>query len=362
MKKLCAVLALIMLINLANATDYYFSSTIGDDSRSSAEAQNPNTPWKTIQKLNAFFPNLKPGDNVYFKRGDVFNGTIRVNRSGSSGAPITFSAYGSGAKPVINGLTAISNWVNIGNGIWEGISSNTTGSAVSSSSAVLNTTSVATLENSFNTSSAATLGGLNFKYYEGSWSSLPDFGSLTPVATGTSANVNLDQRKRNDNFAFLWEGKITVPAAGTYYFETVSDDGSKLYIGKYGHYTTPVVDNNGLHAEQYKGGYYTFPSAGTYDIAITFFERDGGETMRVFWGNPAAGIPLRTPIPDAAFSGGGTTADINPAPSVGGGSGLNFKYYEGSWSSLPDFGSLTPVATGTSANVNLDQRKRNDNF
>ncbi|MBB1284783.1 right-handed parallel beta-helix repeat-containing protein, partial [Flavisolibacter sp. BT320] len=49
-------------------------------------------------------------------------------------------------------------------------------------------------------------------------------------------------------------------------------------------------------------------------IAITFFERDGGETMRVFWGNPAAGIPLRTPIPDAAFSGGGTTPPV-PTPT-----------------------------------------------
>jgi parallel beta-helix repeat protein len=55
---------------------------------------------------------------------------------------------------------------------------------------------------------------------------------------------------------------------------------------------------------------------------MTFFERGGAEVMKVFWGNPAAGIAMRTPIPDAAFSGTGiistappvTTSDVTTAP------------------------------------------------
>jgi hypothetical protein len=198
-----------------------------------------------------------------------------------------------------------------------------------------------------------TSGGLSYKYYEGVWTSLPDFGALRPVATGSTANVSLAPRKKDDNFGFLWEGFITVPAAGTYFFETASDDGSRLYIGEYGHYVTPVVNNDGQHAEQVAGGSYTFPAAGTYPIAITYFEAGGAETMKVYWTAPQAGIPNRTEIPDAAFS----HINYNPAsPS------LTYKYYEGNWTKLPNFSELTPVQTGTVGGVDISPKRRDYNF
>jgi hypothetical protein len=195
--------------------------------------------------------------------------------------------------------------------------------------------------------------GLAYRYYEGSWTSLPDFGGLTPVASGSTPNVSLAPRKRDDHFAFLWEGFITVPAAGTYTFETASDDGSRLYIGEYGHHVAPVVDNDGQHAEQLAGGSYTFPSAGTYPIAITYFEAGGAETMKVYWTAPGAGISSRTLIPDAAFS----HLNYNPASQ-----GLRYKYYEGAWTTLPDFSSLTPVASGTIGGVSIAPKRRDDHF
>jgi hypothetical protein len=113
------VLLLVCVLNTVSATDYYFSSTSGNDSYSSAQAQNPNTPWQSLSKLNSVFGSLNPGDVVYLKRGDVFYGSINVGKSGSSGAPITISAYGQGAKPIVTGLITLSNWVAVGNGIWE---------------------------------------------------------------------------------------------------------------------------------------------------------------------------------------------------------------------------------------------------
>lgn len=110
---------LIFLVSEASATDYYFSSKIGNDSRSKTEAQNPNTPWKSINKLNAIFSSLKPGDAIYFKRGDVFYGTIEINQSGASGNPIKLDAYGSGDKPVITSFEKVSGWKSIGNGRYE---------------------------------------------------------------------------------------------------------------------------------------------------------------------------------------------------------------------------------------------------
>src|SRR3954464_16094178 len=103
----------------ANATNYYFSTSDGDDSRSSSQAQNSSTPWKSIDKLNSFFKNLQPGDRVLFKRGDTFYGSIITAQSGISSAPIVLSDYGTGTKPVITGLTSVTDWTNLGNGIYE---------------------------------------------------------------------------------------------------------------------------------------------------------------------------------------------------------------------------------------------------
>ena len=125
------LLLLVSFIETAGAATYYFSSVSGDDSRSSSEAKNPATPWKTLGKLNAVFSNLQPGDMVLLKRGDIFYGSIIVNKSGSSGSPITIGAYGSGEKPVITSFISLKDWSS--NGSYKGVyeSSNTSlGSAV----------------------------------------------------------------------------------------------------------------------------------------------------------------------------------------------------------------------------------------
>jgi large repetitive protein len=146
----------------------------------------------------------------------------------------------------------------------------------------------------------AVFNGLSYKYYEGSWNALPDFNALTPVLTGTMPNVSITQRLRNDQFGFLWEGNIIIPVTGTYKFETNSDDGSKLYIGTYNNASVPLVNNDGLHGGQFREGSITL-TAGTYPIAITFFEQGGGELMSVYWTCAEAGIPTRTLIPNSAF-------------------------------------------------------------
>ncbi|PIB34631.1 hypothetical protein BFP72_04005 [Reichenbachiella sp. 5M10] len=146
--------------------------------------------------------------------------------------------------------------------------------------------------------------GLNYKYFEGSWgSALPDFDALTPIKTGVTENVDISTAEQGDNFAFYWEGYIKIPVAGEYTFETYSDDGSRLYIGEYGYNVTPLVDNDGLHGSRYREGTYDFPAAGAYPIVITYFEKTGGNTMRVYWKNTAHGIGnSRQLVPSSAFA------------------------------------------------------------
>lgn len=117
------ILLLIIFLSMAffkvHGATYYFSASSGDDARTPLEAQNPNTPWKTINKLNSYFTNIKPGDKILFKRGEVFYGEIVVIRSGLAGYPIKFGSYGAGAKPVITSFVTVSDWIAKGGGIYE---------------------------------------------------------------------------------------------------------------------------------------------------------------------------------------------------------------------------------------------------
>lgn len=102
----------------SHAANYYFSAN-GNDSYTSTQAKNSSTPWKTITKLNSYFPNINPGDSILFKCGETFAGTITLAQSGTAASPIVISSYGTGSKPVISGFAAATGWVNLGGGIYQ---------------------------------------------------------------------------------------------------------------------------------------------------------------------------------------------------------------------------------------------------
>jgi parallel beta-helix repeat protein len=87
---------------------YYFASN-GDDSRTELQAQDQATPWQSIDKFNSV--SFMVGDNILFRRGDVFRGGMVLKQSGNAAQPITIGAYGTGNAPVIDGSVAVvSGW------------------------------------------------------------------------------------------------------------------------------------------------------------------------------------------------------------------------------------------------------------
>ena len=96
----------------ASATTYYISSN-GNDANNGTSI---TTPWKTIAKINK--STFLPGDFILFRRGDSWREQLIIPSSGVAGKPITFSTYGNGAKPIINGADLITNWVSTGTNIW----------------------------------------------------------------------------------------------------------------------------------------------------------------------------------------------------------------------------------------------------
>ena len=112
----------ILQFTIAYSKSYYISTLSGNDSYTPAQAQSFLTPWKSVSRLNSFFPNINPGDSILFKRGEVFEGALIINKSGSASQSIVFGAYGTGSKPVITGFNTVNAWKNSGINIWESIS------------------------------------------------------------------------------------------------------------------------------------------------------------------------------------------------------------------------------------------------
>ena len=81
-------------ISTSGYSRVYYVAANGNDNNS---GRSPLSPWKTIAKVNSV--SLGSGDLVLFRRGDTFRG--RIGKDDRHG--ITYSAYGSGAKPIING-------------------------------------------------------------------------------------------------------------------------------------------------------------------------------------------------------------------------------------------------------------------
>lgn len=73
-----------------NSATYYVDATEGNDN--SPDPTNITTPWQSIAKVNSWI--FSPGDNVYFKRSEMWAEMLVPPSSGVQGNPITFGAYG----------------------------------------------------------------------------------------------------------------------------------------------------------------------------------------------------------------------------------------------------------------------------
>lgn len=138
-----------------------------------------------------------------------------------------------------------------------------------------------------------TAAGLDYKYYEGEWTALPAFQTLTPLATGSATSFDLTVAPRNYNYALQFTGYVRVPADGQYTFSTTSDDGSRFYIG-----STLVVDNDGLHGTQEKSGTIGL-QAGVHALTVAYLQGGGGQNLSVSYQSPA--LPKQV-VPVAALS------------------------------------------------------------
>ncbi|MCX6751048.1 MAG: hypothetical protein NTZ83_06325 [Candidatus Pacearchaeota archaeon] len=102
----------LLLPSLASATNYYIKNTGNDSNTGLSDAQ----AWKTIAQVNSFI--FSPGDSICFLRGNEWRELLRISQSGTDLKRITVTAYGTGAKPIINGADIITGWQETSANIW----------------------------------------------------------------------------------------------------------------------------------------------------------------------------------------------------------------------------------------------------
>jgi hypothetical protein len=112
-KKIFLSLMLVCISFWGWTATYYVSST-GNDSNTGLTT---TLAWQNLSKVNAM--TFVAGDQILFRRGDTFYGSINIKNAGNAGSPITVGAYGTGANPIITGFTNVTSWTNLGGNIWE---------------------------------------------------------------------------------------------------------------------------------------------------------------------------------------------------------------------------------------------------
>ena len=157
---------------------------------------------------------------------------------------------------------------------------------------------------------ASSTNGLNYYFYKGTWSVLPDFTTLTPSKTGFSTTTDLSVATQSTNYGFVWHGYLKITKAGSYSFGTTSDDGSALWFNSNTASGTPTVNNDGLHGSTTKTSSSISIAIGTYPITVEFFQQGGGANMSITYQVP--GTSSYVTIPASALF----RASIGAIPSA----------------------------------------------
>jgi hypothetical protein len=174
-------------------------------------------------------------------------------------------------------------------------------------------------------SAKAVNSGLYYEYYHHNYianvSEIQSKGSL--VKTGTINNFSIAPRTRDDGYALIFTGFISIPTTGAYTFWAESSEGSQFYLDN-----NLVVDHDGIHVCEEKQGSTINLSAGVYPVRALNFENNGGQCLTIRWQGP--GIAKQV-IPDNALKDSFTPPGALTAPTGFTATAVSFKQINLTW-------------------------------
>ena len=133
--------------------------------------------------------------------------------------------------------------------------------------------------------------GLDYEYYEGAWTKLPDFYNLFTTERGTATTIDLSKRKKEEGFGLVFKGFIEVPTDGFYEFFLDADDGVQFLVGD-----ESVIFYDGIHGMSTPRTGGIGLKAGKHAFTINYFQGLGGKGISFAYKGP--GIAQQT-VPDS---------------------------------------------------------------
>jgi YVTN family beta-propeller protein len=144
--------------------------------------------------------------------------------------------------------------------------------------------------------------------------------SGTPALTRTEA-VNFDWGTGSpgtgiaaDSFSVRWSGQVSVPTSGSYVFQTLSDDGVRLYVNG-----VQVINNWTDHGTATDNSAAITLTAGQrYDLVLEYYEKTGGAVAKLNWQTPGATSFVSIPLTQLFATSQGLTAQYFSNPTLSG--------------------------------------------
>lgn len=141
--------------------------------------------------------------------------------------------------------------------------------------------------------------GLYYEHSTGSWTKLDEINwTALPEFTGTVPNFTLAPRTQEDYFNFEFDGYLYINTPGTYTFQTISSDGSRLTLD-----SVVIVNNDGLHASRTATSAAINLTAGPKRINLKYFEYDLTHVLTVRYRGPDTNNSYIN-IPNSALKSG----------------------------------------------------------
>jgi hypothetical protein len=179
---------------------------------------------------------------------------------------------------------------------------------------------------------ASPVPGMNYSYYEGDWTDLPDFGTLTPVKGGLATDFSLSPRNSDQQFGFDFNGFVNIPTSGPITFSITSADGSDLYVDG-----TLVVSNDGVHPSATESGTIGL-QAGLHSIEVQYFQNSNAPQLQVDFSGAGFG-PIA--IPDSSLFGiQPASIDVSAYGAVGNGKTNDSPSIQAAINAAPDYSTL----------------------
>jgi predicted alpha/beta superfamily hydrolase len=125
-------------------------------------------------------------------------------------------------------------------------------------------------------------GGVRYSYYEGKWEKLPDFTKLEANKTGIAdSSFGLDKLPARSNFGCVFEGYLKINMDGYYGFALSSSDGAKFFIDG-----SEIINNDGLHGNEYYKSYVVPLQKGFYPVRLEYFQNTGNRNLDLIYLSP----------------------------------------------------------------------------